>query len=163
VAVLERLTALWTWRPLGLACRCVLAAAFLMAAVSKLTDLSGFREFLTEHSGLSEGVAVPLAAWLPWFELTTGLCLVFGCAVREAALLLLLLLVPLSYFTLTLPDDSPCGCLVFPSLLPDDSRWWPLVRNLLLFACGLRVVCQTDGRMPCLERGADIPASPTAG
>src|SRR5262249_12881438 len=78
---------------LSLICRYVLAAVFLMAAVSKITDLGGFADQVVLHSGLPFRAALVVAGVLPWLELTCGVCLAFGRAVREAALLLAILLV----------------------------------------------------------------------
>src|SRR5438270_1320942 len=74
-----------TLRSLSLVCRYILAAVFLMAAVTKIANLRGFAYQLDLHSGLPEDLSVVIAAVLPWLELTCGLCLALGRAVREAA------------------------------------------------------------------------------
>lgn len=117
---------------LAVGCRWVLAVVFLMAAVTKITDLPGFADQLVVHAGLSSALSLGLAYVLPWLELTCGLCLVFGYAVREAALLLTLLLLPLLGYTLARLGDSDCGCFFFPRVVQTVPWWWPPVRNLLL-------------------------------
>src|SRR5258708_4499747 len=74
------------------ACRFVLAAVFLMAAVTKLSNLPGFQSQFLVHSPLPEWPALLIAHWLPWLELTCGVCLGIGVAVREAALCIVVLL-----------------------------------------------------------------------
>jgi hypothetical protein len=130
-------------------CRFVLAAIFLMAAVTKVMDLDRFARLVVDESGLREEVAVWVAAWLPWLELTAAGCLVFGYAVREAALLLAVLLVIFLGYSLVhllLPGSSPvpldqtdCGCFFFPRVLPETFGWWLPVRNLMLLGCAVCV------------------------
>src|SRR5258708_37415363 len=74
----------WFSSAVGLTCRYVLAAVFLMAALSKITDLHGFEDRLLLHSGLAYRPALIVAGVLPWLELACGLCLALGVAVREA-------------------------------------------------------------------------------
>lgn len=123
-------------RILALSCRFLLAAVFLMAAVTKLTDLPGFRNQLDIQSGLPESLTLLLAAGLPWLELICGLCLAMGWAVREAALLLTLLLAGLLAYALTHLGQSDCGCFLFPGRTPQWA-WWPPVRNALLLLSAL--------------------------
>src|SRR4051794_21951008 len=76
-------------RPWGRAvvagCRLTLAAVFLMAAVTKVTDMPAFEDRLVLHTPLPVPVVLALARFLPWLELTCGACLALGHAVREAA------------------------------------------------------------------------------
>jgi uncharacterized membrane protein YphA (DoxX/SURF4 family) len=142
----EFLKVLWTSALFGLSCRYALAAVFLMAGVSKIIDPAEFQDRLFHHAGLAPWAAALLAAWLPWLELTAALALVLGHAVREAALILSVLLVALLGYSLLHPHESSCGCFLFPSLIPEDLTWWPPVRNLGLLLCALRVVCSGSGR-----------------
>ena len=129
------------WLPGGLrlGCRFVLAGAFLAAAVSKITDLEGFRNLLLLHARLPEGVSTLIAAWLPWLELTCAACLLFGRAVREAALLLDVLLLGFIAYQLIHHDQPDCGCFIFPSISKAGLAWH-LVLDLVLLACGLVVL-----------------------
>jgi hypothetical protein len=120
----------------------VLGAYFLVAAVGKVTDLPGFRDYLAVHAGLAPAAAFAVAAFLPWLELVCGLCLVTGQAVREAALLTALLLAVFVGYGLFHPVESDCGCTLWPARLsPPPGRWWLLGRNLVLLACALRAAC----------------------
>src|SRR5262245_13150693 len=110
----ERFVARYLSLMLPLICRYVLAAVFLMAATTKTTDMRGFGYQLDLHSGLPERLSVVIAAVLPWLELTCGASLAFGKAVREAALLLALLLTALLVYALTHAGSSDCRCFLFP-------------------------------------------------
>src|SRR5437660_5099125 len=129
------------WFPgaLRLGCRFALAGAFLAAAMSKITDLEGFRNLLLLHARLPEGVSTLIAAWLPWLELTCAACLLFGRAVREAGLVLAVLLVGLVIYSFSHLGEPDCGCWVFPRIGTQTVWWWPPTRNLLLLLCSLPV------------------------
>ncbi len=133
------------WRLTGKCCRYGLAAFLLVAAVSKLTDLQGFRDFLGVHVGLSPAPALATAAILPWLELTCGLCLLTGRAAREAAALAAILLVLFIGYARTLPPGSDCGCAVWPKRLSlPAGESWTVARNILLLACALRTAIRAD-------------------
>jgi uncharacterized membrane protein YphA (DoxX/SURF4 family) len=119
-------------------CRYALAAFFLAAAVSKITDLPGFRDFLAVHAGLAPWSAFAVAAVLPWLELTCGLCLLSGWAAREAAVLALLLLAVFVVHGLLHPVEADCGCAVWPARLSlPPGGPWVLGRNVVLMAGAL--------------------------
>jgi uncharacterized membrane protein YphA (DoxX/SURF4 family) len=120
------------------ACRWILAILFLMAGVSKVTDLAAFEDVVRLHSPAPTIVGRVVAAWLPWLELTCGACLALGYAVRETASILSVVLAGLLVYTLLYPDvGQSCGCFVFPVKVETVPPWWPPVRNaLLLLASG---------------------------
>ena len=88
----------------------MLAAVFLMAGVTKVTDLRGFGDDVLLHSGLPYWVGVVVAAVLPWLELTCAACLLAGYAVREAALLLVIVLTMLLVYSLLHLNERDCAC-----------------------------------------------------
>ena len=63
-----------TTKPLPVA-RPTLAVVFLMAGITKVTDLHGFADEVLVHSGLPYSVGRVVAVALPWLELTCGMCL----------------------------------------------------------------------------------------
>jgi hypothetical protein len=128
----------------GLACRYLLGALFLIAAVSKITNLHAFRDYLTVQVGLSTLPAFVVAAVLPWLELVCGLCLVSGMASREAAALTAVLLVVFLVHGLVHPVESDCGCGLWPVKLSPPGRPWLLGRDLLLLACSLVASLRTE-------------------
>jgi putative oxidoreductase len=124
-------------------CRYTLAAVFLMAALTKIVDLSAFTDRVVLHAGLPYPIARATAAVLPWLELTCGLCLAAGAMRREAALLLALLLLGFLTHALLRPAQPDCGCFLFPGLSAQTTPLWrQVVRNLLLLGCAL-CVCRS--------------------
>jgi len=120
---------------LAVTCRYVLAAVFLAAAVTKITDLAGFTNRLV-WSELP--FARIVAAVVPWLELTCGLCLALGWAVREAAAILAVLLAALLVYALAHFGQSDCRCFFFPTREPRWT-WWTPTRNTILLACAVCV------------------------
>jgi len=126
------------WSASRLLCRYALACVFLMAAITKITDLRSFITLVQTRSGLPHQAALAMGCFLPWLELTCGGCLLLGKATREAGLILAVLLIGLLAYSLTHLGEPDCGCWVFPRL-GTETPWWPVVRNGLLLLCGLRV------------------------
>jgi putative oxidoreductase len=129
------------WRALTWACRWALAVVFLMAALTKLGDLTAFTDRVVLRSGLPHTLAVVVAAYLPWLELTCGLCLALRVMQREAAALLALLLLVFLGQALLRPIEADCGCFFFPGPTASGPAWWPIVRNLLLLGAAMRACC----------------------
>ena len=133
-----------TVRALTTAARYLVGGVFLLAALSKITDLAGFEDRLILRGELPAWVVWPLVYILPWLELTCGLCLVLRYAVREAALLTCLLLAAFLVFGLWHGSDADCGCLLIPGLPRDMPAWWFPVRDgVLLTLAGW--VCYQGG------------------
>jgi uncharacterized membrane protein YphA (DoxX/SURF4 family) len=126
----------FAWLVRGL-CRWVLAVVFLMAGITKVTDLRGFDDEVLLHSGLPYSLGLVVAAVLPWLELTCAACLLAGYAVREASLLLVMLLTLLLAYSLLHLNESDCACFMFPRPQALMSWWWPPLRNSLLLLCGI--------------------------
>jgi len=120
-------------------CRYLLAAIFLMAAVTKIQDPEGFRQRVLQEAHLPLELARVVLWVLPWLELTCGVCLALGYAVREAALLVTVLLALFIVHSMMSLTEADCGCFLTP--LPEPAlAWWPPVRNVLLLACSVRVL-----------------------
>jgi hypothetical protein len=125
---------------LNAACRYLAAAIFLMAAVTKITDLDQFSDQLIQHSDFPTWVSQPVVAVLPWLELTCGFCLLSGWALREAAVVGAVLLVAFTLYLLVLRPETDCGCLLFPATVPPRIHLPALLaRNVLVLSCCLRV------------------------
>jgi uncharacterized membrane protein YphA (DoxX/SURF4 family) len=77
------------------AARWVVGGFFLYSGLAKVMEPAEFLKLLRLYELTSQPVAMNLvAAVLPWFEVFCGLLLVLGIAVRGAALVSVLLLVP---------------------------------------------------------------------
>jgi uncharacterized membrane protein YphA (DoxX/SURF4 family) len=130
-------------------CRYLLAAVFLMAALTKITDPEAFRERVLHDAHLPWGLAVAVVRVLPWLELTCGVCLALAYAAREAALLVAILLALFLVHALVYHAEPDCGCFLVPLPQPVDAAWWPPLRNGLLLACAVRVAWKPANRPRC--------------
>jgi uncharacterized membrane protein YphA (DoxX/SURF4 family) len=126
-------------KALTLLCRLALAAVFLMAGVTKVTDLHGFEDRVLLLSRLPESLSLAVARCLPWLELTCGTCLALGYAVREAALIVSVLLLAFLGFHLLNPAGRGCDCFLFPRPVSSAGPWWPPVRDGFLLLCAVHV------------------------
>ncbi len=152
---------------LRVACRYLLAAVFLMAAVTKIIDLRGFEDQVLLHSDLPRWLGkatliVPgtkpiaglhlaklIVAFLPWLELTCGLCLVFAWAVREAALTTAFLLV-LFVISSIASQTEDCHCFFVPSALSNLPWWSHSLRDAGLLLCSLLVAFMPSKSKPTM-------------
>lgn len=131
----------WPITLLAHGCRFALAAVFLMAALSKLANPYEFSDRLLLHSSLPHGLGLVVVAVLPWLELTCGICLALGYAVREAALILAVLLVLFVVYLLGFAGETPCGCFVFmPAASRSSPMWVQLVRDAVLLATAVVII-----------------------
>jgi uncharacterized membrane protein YphA (DoxX/SURF4 family) len=129
----------------------LIGIVFLMAAISKIVNLREFEAQVLLHSGLPQLLAkiIPggdlqmsftlariLAAILPWLELTCGLCLIFGWAVRETGVIVSLLL---SLFIAQgiVSRSEDCHCFFFPTAVSALPWWWHLIRDSLFLFCSI--------------------------
>lgn len=132
----------WPGRTTSLVCRYLLAAVFLAAAITKITDLPAFKNQVLLHSSLPHPVGVAVVVVLPWLELTCGACLALGHAVREAALIAAVLLVLFMVYSLAFRTGADCHCFFLPATFSSGDWWWPLARNLILLVGSLWVIRQ---------------------
>jgi len=146
----------WAGAAFVLVGRYLLGVIFLMAAVSKIVNFRNFESQVLLHSPLPEALAkilpsgnIPLSfsiirislVILPWLELTCGLCLILGRAVREAALIIALLLSTFIIQALIFRSND-CHCFFIPALNSALPWWSHVVRDALLLSCGLYLVCK---------------------
>jgi uncharacterized membrane protein YphA (DoxX/SURF4 family) len=122
----------WWLAVLRTACRFVLAAVFLMAALTKITDLAGFEDRIVLHAGLPSGLDTAVVIILPWLELTCGACLALGYASREAALVTAVMLIGFVAHGLFNLSERDCGCFLFPRIMEAGPSGWHPVRDVLL-------------------------------
>lgn len=79
---------------LGLVCRVGLGTMFIYAGLAKAIEPVEFLKAIKQYNLLSNPILQTLiAAYLPWFEVFTGLLLVLGIAVRGTGIILLTLLI----------------------------------------------------------------------
>jgi len=118
--------------------RWALGAVFIYAGVTKLISPIDFGDSIASYHLVPVSLVMPLALWLPLFEMLLGLLLVIGWQVRAAALGIFLLC---GVFCLAISSamlrgfDITCGCFGdLPTSLP-----WALLRaaSLSLVALAL--------------------------
>jgi putative oxidoreductase len=120
--------------------RHLLGAVFLMAAISKIVNLRDFENQVWLHSPIPQALStLPMSLrvirafviFLPWLELTCGLCLILGRAVRESAAIISLLLSLFIVQALVFRSDD-CHCFFLPSVVPTLPWWWHPARDAVL-------------------------------
>jgi uncharacterized membrane protein YphA (DoxX/SURF4 family) len=136
---------------LSQACRYLVGIVFLMAAISKITNLREFEAQVLLHSGvprllakilpgtdlqMSFTLARSLATFLPWLELICGLCLIFRWAVREAAAIASVLLSLFIAHWIAFRSED-CQCFFFPTVISAFPWWWHLLRDALFLLCSI--------------------------
>jgi uncharacterized membrane protein YphA (DoxX/SURF4 family) len=145
-----------------LVCRYLVGGVFLMAAVTKLINLREFESQVLLQSHLPQIVAkiVPVPdvqlsfslsriviALLPWLELTSGLCLLFGWAVRESAAIISALLSLFIVHAMTYRGEG-CHCFFFPTPISNTPWWWHPLRDGLLLGCSVYLILLTPSQKP---------------
>ena len=86
---------------LALLARWLLGAVFIYMGLNKALQVVDFLKLVRQYDIVSNPALLnSIAATLPWFEIFCGLLLLTGVAVRGAALMLLVMLVPFSLIVL---------------------------------------------------------------
>ena len=136
----------WPLRLLNLTCRYFLAGVFLLAAIPKITDFYGFEDRVLQDSALPDELAWVVVRFLPWLELTCGMCFALGYAAREAGLLAAILLFSFLIYSLLHRNNHTCGCFLFSTSDPVPWSWWHPVRNFLMLISCVPVIMGATGR-----------------
>lgn len=138
----------------------LLGFVFILAAISKLTDLLLFLETVRSLKLLplwGQTVAVWL---LPGLELVIGLCLLCRIATREAALIAGCLMVGflwLSIYSTIIGSNADCGCfkIVVPTVFK-LTGWWIVARDVLFLLGCQYLAMHTQNNLPNNKAGAEI-------
>lgn len=148
VAIAHR--AAWTW--LSTAGRLVLAAVWLAAGISKITDLNESVRAVRAYRILPEFAAQLAGAGLPAVELLLGVLLLVGagvraCAVVSAALMVVYMIAIASVWARGLSID--CGCFGGGGDLAagvHPTYGWGLTRDAALLVLALLIARWPAGR-----------------
>jgi uncharacterized membrane protein YphA (DoxX/SURF4 family) len=122
--------------------RIVLAGIFLYACADKIIHPHDFAVIVKAYHVLPDPLANFAALWLPWLELTLGLCLFTGF-LRDGALALATGLLAVFWVTLVVNYfrgiNVACGCF---SSTPEENApmLWYMGRDALLLALALFTV-----------------------
>lgn len=137
--------------------RTLVGAILLLAGVVKLkTGAQLFSQAILGYRLVPPAFATLLGRILPWIEVITGICLIFGLVSMVANLLAFTLLLTFSTamtFSLYRGHKHDCGC--FGLARKKQLRWQMVYRNLALM--GILVVSALCGRMSVI----DLPISPS--
>lgn len=112
----------------------VLGAIYMYASFDKLANAQAFADVISNYQMLPVQLVNPLAIFLPWVELITGLFLITGKWVKGSLLIYTTLLI---IFTIALAQalirglDISCGCF---SVKPSSTSevWLRLIEDIVL-------------------------------
>lgn len=140
-----------------------IACGFLLAGASldKLGDAAAFLDEIKEcYFVIPDSLQSLTAAVVPWLELFTGLCLIFGIRWRAAALVFcsLMAVYSLVIFSDVLQGiDCNCGC--FDKNSKEKMTGLTVVRDLLFLGMGLIVLTRPRTYLsPAKLDGQNIPS-----
>jgi putative oxidoreductase len=121
-----------------MACRTVLGALFIWAAITKLPDMAAFAQDVANYRVIP-AVLVPFgASAVVGIELLAGAALVAGIMARPAAIVIAGLLTAFIVFlaqALLRGIDLRCGCFGGD----EPASWWTVVRDLAMLAAAIAV------------------------
>lgn len=134
-----RITALVQHPVSALVIRLYLGGLFVYASLNKINYPAEFSDNIAAYLLVPYWLVDPIAIFLPWVELVSGVCLVTGIRVRASAAVISTLL---GVFTVTLivvlirktPID--CGCF---HNVGDPVSWLTVGRDLIWLSMGLFV------------------------
>jgi uncharacterized membrane protein YphA (DoxX/SURF4 family) len=113
--------------------RLMLGMLWLFAAIGKLGNADRFSEEIQEYGILAPQKAAQWGKLLPWAELTLGLMLLFGLAIRLAAVGTCLLLSMFAFAMVSaIRQGRRIRCHCFGELGQAPVSWIAVGRNLLL-------------------------------
>jgi uncharacterized membrane protein YphA (DoxX/SURF4 family) len=114
----------------------LLGFIFILAAISKLTDMPLFQKTVQGLNYLPLWTQTVAVWWLPGIELVLGFCLLCRIATREASLIagcLMVFFLWLSIHATLIGSTADCGC--FKVAVPAAFKltgWWIVARDFLL-------------------------------
>jgi uncharacterized membrane protein YphA (DoxX/SURF4 family) len=122
----------------------ILAAVFVVAAISKIADPPGFAHQLHNYRLLPDSALNAFALVLPWLELLAGLALFVGLWRRTAAgIIAALLLVFTGALGINLARRHPidCSCFSTTTTLRSDEERLAEMKLAILRDVGLLALC----------------------
>ena len=120
------------------ACRIVLGALFIWAALTKLPDMTAFAQDVANYRLLPAALVPFVASAVVGIELLAGIALLVGVMERPAAAVIAGLLVAFTVFlsqALLRGIDLRCGCFGGD----EPASWWTVARDLAMLAAAVAV------------------------
>jgi len=134
-----RLKYLLTHPALALILRLYLAGVFIYASLHKINFPAEFADNIAGYLIVPYWLVSPLALFMPWLELVSGLFLLAGVRVRAASLLIGGMLVMFTVAVIVaLVQDTPIGCGCFQSV-GEAISWWTVLRDLAWLAMAVHI------------------------
>ena len=136
---MARLKSFLTHPALALILRLYLAGVFIYASLHKINFPAEFADNIAGYLIVPYWLVNPLALFMPWLELVSGLFLLAGVRVRAASLLIGGMLVMFTAAVIVaLIQDTPIGCGCFQSV-GEAISWWTVLRDLAWLAMAAHI------------------------
>jgi uncharacterized membrane protein YphA (DoxX/SURF4 family) len=116
--------------------RIILGLIFIVASWDKVLAPAAFAKIIANYHILPEVLVTPAAIFLPWMELTCGLCLVANRWTGGSAMIVTALVVIFTAaigFNIYRGMDVSCGCFTLDQSAP-AGMWWYLLRDVIFMA-----------------------------
>lgn len=124
---------------LSLILRLYLAGVFIYASLHKINFPAEFADNIAGYLIVPYWLISPLAVFMPWLELVSGLFLLAGVRVRAASVIIGAMLVMFTLaVTVAMIQDTPIGCGCFQSV-GEAISWWTVLRDLVWLAMAAHV------------------------
>ncbi len=119
--------------------RIILGLIFIYASWDKILAPEAFAGAIANYQILPEVFVAPAAIFLPWLELTSGVCLIVNRWTGGSAIIVTVLIVMFTAaigFNIYRGMDISCGCFTLDQSAP-DSMWFYLLRDVIFLAMGI--------------------------
>ncbi|MDO9584650.1 MAG: MauE/DoxX family redox-associated membrane protein [Desulfomicrobium sp.] len=137
--MMARLQHLLTHPALALILRLYLAGIFIYASLHKINFPAEFADNIAGYLIVPHWLVNPLAVFMPWLELVSGLFLLAGVRVRAASLVIGGMLVMFTVAVIVaLVQDTPIDCGCFQSV-GEAISWWTVLRDLAWLAMAAHI------------------------
>lgn len=123
----------------ALGLRVYLAGVFIYASLGKIFFPAEFADNIASYLLIPAWLINPLAVFMPWLELVSGLLLLCGVRVRAAAMLISALLIMFIVAIVSaLIRDTPIGCGCFHSI-GEAVTWWTVLRDVVWLGMAVHI------------------------
>lgn len=109
-------------------CRFVLGVVFIYSGYIKTQATLQFAVAIAGYKIIPESLALPVAEWLPWFEVALGVLILSGLEIRWSSVVaagLMLFFIVLLSITLFRGIETDCGCFG----MGDRITWKTILRD----------------------------------
>lgn len=121
--------------------RAILAFVFIYAAILKIAEPGDFSQAIANYKLLPDSFINILAIILPWIEISAGILLLFGVAVKENSVIIsgmLIVFIVAIGISLARGLNIDCGC--FGTANGDQIGLIKLLQNIGLLVIGITLI-----------------------